>query len=94
MANEKRPAKKFRAGGISAALWKGTMQLKDGTEIETASVTLDKRYKDAEGNWKSSSYLRVNDVPKAIFVLQKAYEYMVAKNADEDGPVTTEEVIY
>ena len=83
MANEKRPAKKFRAGGISAALWKGTMQLKDGTEIETASVALDKRYKDAEGNWKSSSYLRVNDVPKAIFVLQKAYEYMVAKNADD-----------
>ena len=95
MTSEKRPAKKFQAGGISAALWKGTMQLRDGSQIETVSVTLDRRYKDTSGNWKSSSFLKPNDVPKAILVLQKAYEYMVAKRGDEDdGPVAAEEVIY
>jgi hypothetical protein len=31
-------------------------------------------YRDAQGNWKNTQYLRLNDIPKLILALQKAYE--------------------
>ena len=91
MTNEK-PVKKFQAGGIIAALWKNKMRLRSGEEIETLSVTLDRRYRDNGGEWKSSSSLRLNDVPKAALVLQQAFQHMVTKNAD-DAVVTDEEAV-
>ncbi len=77
------PVKKFQAGGISAALWANKISLKDGRQIETLSVTVDRRYKDSEGEWQSSGSLRLNDIPKAMLVLAKAYDFMAAK--DQEG---------
>ena len=91
MANEK-PVKKFQAGGIIAALWKNKMKLRSGEEIETLSVTLDRRYRDDSGEWKSSSSLRLNDIPKAGLVLQQAYQHMVTKS-DDDARVALEETV-
>ena len=85
---EHKPVKKFQAGGISAAVWTNKATLKDGRQIETLSVSLDRRYRDAEGNWQSSGSLKMNDLPKAILVLSKAYEHIAAaeeKDADESG---------
>ncbi|OVE73945.1 hypothetical protein BVX94_02245 [bacterium B17] len=89
MTNENRPTEKFRAGAVSAALWKNSMTLKNGNQIDTLSVSLDRRYTDSSGNWKSSASLRLNDIPKAILVLQKAYEFMLSKDAEQ--PATSEE---
>jgi hypothetical protein len=85
MTNEKenKPVKKFQAGGISAALWANKMTLKDGRHIETLSVSLDRRYKDSDGEWKSSGSFKENDIPKAMLVLAKAYEFMTAKEAND-----------
>ena len=43
-------------------------------------ATIDRRYKDSEGNWQSTKSLRLNDIPKAIVVLSKAYEELILKN--------------
>ena len=85
MTNENKPAEKFRAGAVAAALWKNALTLKNGNQIDTFSVSLDRRYMDSDGNWKSSTSLRLNDIPKAILVLQKAYEFMLSKDADQPG---------
>lgn len=79
---DNKPVKKFQAGGISAALWENKASLKDGRQIETLSVTIDRRYKDSDGSWQSSGSLKLNDLPKAILVLSKAYEYMAAPEHD------------
>jgi len=93
MANEgNKPAKKFQAGGVTGALWKNKTTLKSGTEIETLSVSIDRRYKDNNGDWQSSSSFRLNDVPKLMLVLSKAYDYMASKAEDNNG-VVEEEVI-
>ena len=93
MANEtNKPEKKYRAGGVSAALWKNTAKLSDGREIETLSVTIDRRYKDKSGNWQSSGSLKLNDIPKALLVLGQAYQYMATKEVNgEETPV--EEIV-
>jgi hypothetical protein len=69
------PIRKYSAGGIIASIWQN--QAKDGSEF--FSVSLDKRYKDADGQWKSSSSFKSSDLPKAMLVLQKSYEFMALK---------------
>ena len=40
------------------------------------TVSLDRAYKDKNGGWKHAGSLRLNDLPKAALVLNKAYEYL------------------
>lgn len=71
------PEKKFRAGAISATVWVNKFQKPNGEEGEFKTISIDRRYTDKQGKWQSSNNLRLNDVPKANVVLQKAYEFLV-----------------
>ena len=71
------PEKKFRAGTISATVWKN--QSKEGNEF--SSVSFEKGYKDQNDEWKATSHLNVNDLPKALVVIGKAFEYLSLKEA-------------
>lgn len=73
------PAKKFSAGAISATVWQNTAQ-KDGKSVEYPSLSLERVYMDKEGKWQHTNSLRVADLPKAVVVLSKAYEYLVLKD--------------
>jgi hypothetical protein len=89
------PEKKFSTGAISATIWKnnGTSK-KTGESVEFRTIQIDRRYKDKEGNWQSTNSLRLNDLPKASLVLQKAYEYLVLKGQDsKDSIASIEEEI-
>ena len=68
------PAMKFKAGAISATIWANKGTSKKGEEVAFQTVSLDRRYKDKEGNWQSSGSLRSSDIPKAMLVLQEAYK--------------------
>ncbi len=85
------PEKKFSTGVISATVWKnnGTSK-KTGESVEFRTVTLQRRYTDKEGNWQTSSNLRISDLPKASLVLQKAYEYLVLKGQDSSVSKSSE----
>jgi hypothetical protein len=88
------PEKKFSTGVISATVWKnnGTSK-KTGESVEFRTVTLQRRYTDKEGKWQTSSNLRINDLPRASLVLQKAYEYLVLKGQDSSASSISEEEI-
>jgi len=68
------PVKKIKVGGIEAAVWENTS--KEGNKYFT--TTMERNYKDGE-EWKKTSSLRVNDLPKAILALQKAFEFSAIK---------------
>ncbi|MEW6295499.1 MAG: hypothetical protein AB1467_04370 [Candidatus Diapherotrites archaeon] len=72
------PIKKFSAGGIVVSVWENSSE-KNGIEKSFNTVTIDRRYKNSEEEWKSSSSLRVNDIPKAILVLQEAFRFISLK---------------
>lgn len=72
------PEKKFRAGAISATIWRNKAQ--DG---EYKTISLERHYTDKEGKWQSTSSFRLNDLPKASVVLQKAYEFLVLEGGKE-----------
>lgn len=70
------PAQKFRAGGVTATIWKN-----QGTTGAYYSVNLERAYQDPNGEWKHTSALRVNDVAKARLVLSQAFAWMVQEGA-------------
>ncbi|MBR9692667.1 hypothetical protein GOV07_01915 [Candidatus Woesearchaeota archaeon] len=67
------PVKKFRAGAITATVWDNEAKEGEGTY---KTVSFERSYKDKEGAWQRTTSLRMNDLPKASLVLQKAYEYI------------------
>ncbi len=81
------PAKKFRAGAVSATIWKNDRQRATGETFSYHTVSLDRSYKDQAGNWKTASSLRLQDLPKAALVLQEAYRYLALNGANTDEVV-------
>ena len=80
---ENRPEKVFSTGAVQAAVWKNDA-VKDGKKTEFRTVNLQRRYTDKTGEWKSTSTLRINDLPKAALALNKAFEYLVLKGQDSE----------
>ena len=79
------PEKKFSTGALVATVWQNQGKSREGDEVSYRTVSFQRRYKDANGEWQSTSTLRVNDLPKASLVLEKAYEYLVMKELATDA---------
>ena len=54
---------------------------KDGKEIEIPKVVLEVRYKDKQGRWRGTQGMTLREIPKAILALQKAFEYLSARDS-------------
>ncbi|MFW5983526.1 MAG: hypothetical protein ACOCQ4_03410, partial [bacterium] len=66
---KKGPLKSFKAGPIRATIWENPTNKGDFTTFK--SVSLDRVYKDKNGQWQKSTVLRMGDLPKASVVLNK-----------------------
>ena len=85
------PEKKFRSGAISATIWKNQgVSKKTGEQVSFNSVTLQRSYTDKQGQWQNTNNLRLNDLPRAILVLNKTYEYLALKE-DSTGQASSVE---
>lgn len=84
----RQPVERFKAkGGIEAAVWENQAERKNrGGTYTYYSVTLRKTYFD-EGSkeYRESSSLFADDLPKAQLVLAKAYDYIVSRTNAGDG---------
>jgi len=70
-----KPEKKFQSGGIEASIFENEIQ-QNGKTLKIKKIAFQKRYKSAQG-WKTTYSLDINDIPKAVLVLSKAYEFLV-----------------
>lgn len=75
-----RPEREFRAGAIRAAVWINQRQNMEGKFFESCRIQLERRYKDKDGSFQSTHSLDMNDLPKAILALGKAYEYLMFRD--------------
>ena len=71
-----RPLKKFRAGSVSCALWENEAKV-DGKNVTMLKATIERRYKDKDGKWQSSNSVSRNEIPLAIWCLQKAFDVFI-----------------
>lgn len=73
----------FRHGTCSASVFEN--EYKRGDDAFTVkSVAFQHRYRDRNGEWQNGGSLRANDIPKAVLVLNKAYEYMTSNVKEEE----------
>jgi len=79
------PIAKFRAGQVAAAIWANDVEIK-GRTVTILKATVQRRYKDKDGNWQSSGSFSRNEIPLAIHCLQKAFEQIVeTQNSASDN---------
>lgn len=73
------PLKKYRAGGITATIWKNEAKTDKGETTEYNTVSLERSYKDKKDEWQTTNVMRVTDLPKVEAVCRKAFEYLTIK---------------
>ena len=79
------PEKRFKCGVCEVSIFENVITTKDGKKVRIKKASFQKRYKNAEGEWKSTSILDANDIPKAKLVLNEAYKYLVLGKDIEDN---------
>ncbi len=67
----------FRHGLCSASVFEDTYNIGD-KKLTVQTVTFKRSYLDKDGNWQRTNSLKVNDIPKAVLVLNKAYEFLTS----------------
>ena len=72
MSNTTKPAAKVSLYPVTAAIWRN-----ETAKGPAYSVTIQRSYKDAQGNWKSSDSLNESDLLLAAKVLDLAHTEIV-----------------
>jgi hypothetical protein len=84
-----KPETVFKVGAVRAAVFRNTIE-KAGRSIPLPKVVIEVRYKDKTGQWNGTNSLSLNDLPKAILALQKAFEYLM-EHKDSGQPEASQE---
>ena len=79
--NGSKPLLKFRAGAISCALWESEANI-NGQMKTMLKATDERRYKDSNGQWKSSNSFGRNEVPLVQWCLDQAFTAMVQEKGN------------
>ena len=77
-----RPIWKTRVGSISVALWENEAKIGDKI-VPMLKASVERRSRDASGNWKSSASFSRSEVLQAAWCLQRAFAEMVQRSAEE-----------
>jgi len=71
-----KPLKSFAAGGVRAAIWENEIRVNGSTKT-VLKASVDRRYKDKDGSWKSTTSFSRNEIPLAIYCLTQAFEAII-----------------
>ncbi len=86
------PIARFRAGQISCALWENEIQA-NGTAKTVLKASVSRRYKDKDGEWKSSQSFSRNEIVLAIHCLNRAADKIIEEETTQNGSKVEEEVV-
>ena len=80
-----KPIAKFQAGAVSCAVWQNRVNI-DGRTATILKAAVSRRYQDRDGIWQTSQSFSRNEVPMAIYVLQKAFATIKGNPPSERAP--------
>lgn len=80
------PDMTFKAGSCKASVFKNKVE-RDGKEVIIPKLSILKRYMDKDGAWKNSQSFGVNDLPKLMVVVMKAYDFLTLRRRDGNGRI-------
>ena len=73
---------KFRAGQVSCALWENQVNV-NGQMVMMLKATVERRYKDKSGVWKSSGSFSRNEIPLVQWCLDQAFTAMIKQSGQQ-----------
>ena len=73
-----KPETVFKIGAVRASVFQNIIE-KNGQSIKLPKVVIEVRYKDKAGQWQGTNSLSINEIPKAILALQKAFEHLMER---------------
>ena len=76
-----KPEKVFRIGLVSGSVFVNKIDTENGKR-EIRNVNLQRRYKDGDGEWQSSSSFGLGDIPQAMEVLRLSLNYVAGQEAE------------
>ena len=76
-----------RTTSVSLAVWANTYKSQDGEEYEQLSVTVQRSYKDQQGQWQNQvkPSWRVHDLVTLMHLLQKAHSFALNRRTDDSS---------
>ena len=77
------PVTTFKAGQVNCALWKTEITV-NGRAVSKMNATLERRYKDKNDKWQSNNSFGRNDIPLAIYCLEKAFDAIVEESSKSE----------
>ena len=91
MIGQQLPVARFKAGQVSAAVWENKVQMRSGG-VKILKASVQRRYKDKDGQWQSTTSFGRNEIPLAIHCLQQAFEKIIEMQNEEGGDGDIEEM--
>lgn len=67
-----------RNGSVSAAVWENEVNLPDGRTFKVHNVSVEARYREESGEWKSCKSFRGSQLYAVIYCLQRASDFILA----------------
>ena len=71
------PEKKFKVGACTASVFVNEVSTGNG-KVVMKNVVLQRTYKDKDDTFQNTTSFRIDDIPKAVLALNKAYDYLVS----------------
>ncbi len=81
------PLATVKAGAVSSAIFENEITV-NGRQVTVMKATLQRRYKDKDGSWKSSNSFSKQELPLAIFCLEKCFEKMVGEDSGNNEEIS------
>ena len=73
-----KPLKEFASGSVRATTWENEHE-KGDQKFTTQTVSVERRYKDKNGDWNGTNGFRKNDLPNVEVVARKAFEFLTVR---------------
>jgi hypothetical protein len=79
---------------VKVSIWENEVTI-NGRSTSVLKVSVQKSFKAKDGTWKTTTSFARNEVPLAMYCLQKAFETMLSEKVagEIDGNAVEEEVI-
>ncbi|NQU78222.1 hypothetical protein HQ545_00475 [Candidatus Woesearchaeota archaeon] len=68
------PEKKFKAGSITATIWKAKQE-----GSKTLLTVFEKSYKNKEDEWQTTNHFTARDLPVVSWLAKQAFEFVTDK---------------
>lgn len=83
----KQPIHRIKAYGVECSIWENQIQSPQSTSgtVTVLKATVERRYKNAQGEWAGTRSFGKNDLPLAILCLQRAYAEIIDRDNERSA---------